>query len=119
MRRNPAYGKWQSDDAFPDQCGKVENDHLTSRGTGASLWDLNCNGRKIIPCTVTVGQFTIKDVIFPKRKDTAKRIRRQAEEAILAYGLKNNPSNYLLPRRISKRLVPLYRYYLAKSLTEK
>lgn len=106
MRRNPVFGIWSNDDTFSDQCGKVENDHLNSRGPSAYLWDLRGNEKKAIPCTVTVGQFTIKNVIFPKRKDSAKRILRMAEEAISSHGLKNHPLEYPLPRRISRRLVP-------------
>ncbi|RKO65760.1 hypothetical protein D7024_01445 [Desulfofundulus salinus] len=116
MGRNPAFGWWPLDDAFPDQVWKVENDHLTSRGPVAYLWDLRTGERKTLPCTVKLGSFLIEGVYFPRREKTAERVRELARRAVSIYGRKDHLAEYPLPAGLGRRLVPFYRYCIARLL---
>jgi len=116
MINNPTFGRWLSDDTYPDQCSKVENEHLTSSGLKSVPWDLRGNEKEPSPCTVIVGDYTIEDVVFPIRKVVVKRVRNMAEEAFQIHGVQEDILEYPAPP-LSDELIPLYIYYLAKFVT--
>lgn len=83
-------------------------------GTDNLMWDLRTTERRVLPCTVTVGGFVVKDVYFPREK-TAARIREMAREAVAVYGRKD-PEEYPVPKGVKERYVQYFRYCIAKLL---
>ncbi|SMB96792.1 hypothetical protein SAMN00808754_1653 [Thermanaeromonas toyohensis ToBE] len=83
-------------------------------GPGNLMWDLRTTERKVLPCTVTVGGFVVKDVYFPREK-TAARIKEMAREAVGVYG-RRSPEEYPVPKGVKERYVQYFRYCIAKLL---
>jgi len=115
--KNPTFGKWSRDDDPQDVSYMVEDEWLNKRGFAPCMWDIRGNNqRKAVPCSVTVGGFTIKDVVFPKKKKTCKQVQDLAQTAVNVQGKKPSPYDYDPPAYFKRQrhLIPLFRYYLAK-----
>lgn len=118
--KNPTFGKWNRDDDYDDSYCNVSGDWLTSKGPSAFLWDLRAREKEKAPCTIKIGGYVLEKVIFPSRR-VCEKVEELAMQAVETYGVKDAFS-YPLPPYFNKRrehLIPLFRYYLIKTLLER